>query len=82
MVTQNPILPERMTVMANDKLLDAICPSPEEWKAMEREEFQERVGKCLGYLLERDQTRITVSSVFAVIGGLIGGALASLGLKG
>ena len=70
--------------MSNGGLLNALCPSPEEWAAMETKEFQERVGKCLGYLLYRDQQRLVVSSISSFIGGLVGGAvtmLAYLGFK-
>ena len=69
----------------NGDLLKALCPSPAEWKAMPTDEFQERVGKCLGYLLNRDQQRIVASSFSSFVGGIIGGAaafLSFLGLKG
>lgn len=77
--------------MANGELLKALCPSPDEWRDMETKDFQERVGKCLGYLLERDQVRTEVkpntkvNAGAAFVGGIIGGAstvLGYLGLKG
>jgi len=71
--------------MANGELLKALCPSPEEWKDMEQTEFQEHAGKCLGYLLKRDQYRLMVSSAASFIGGIVGGigtVLTYIGLKG
>jgi prolipoprotein diacylglyceryltransferase len=68
--------------MANGDLLKALCPSPEEWKLMEQKEFQEHAGKCLGYLLHRDQQRKMIDSGASFIGGIIGGAIALLGYLG
>jgi hypothetical protein len=70
--------------MSKNDLLSALCPSPNEWKDMDSKEFQECVGKILGYLLERDQKGMVINTISAFVGGLIGGTvtvLTYLGLR-
>jgi len=72
-------------IVANGDLLNALCPTPEKWKDMKREDFQETVGHCIYYLLQRDQKRIVVNSIASFVGGIIGGITTMggwLGFKG
>jgi hypothetical protein len=68
--------------MSSDELIDVLCPSPDEWKKMEAHEFQFRVGKCLHYLLGRDRYRLYIASLSSFVGGVIGGIVAYVGMRG
>ena len=49
------------------------------------QEFHERVGRILGYLLERDQAKGVMHSTSSFLGGVLGGFLAfltSIGVRG
>jgi len=67
--------------MANGDLLSTLCPKPEEWRNMEQGLFQEKVGDMFGYLLRRDQKRTITNSISSFVGGIIGGILATCGIK-
>ena len=71
--------------MSNDELIKNLCPTPEEWRVMGVPEFHERVGRILGYLLERDQAKGVMHSTSSFLGGVLGGFLAfltSIGVRG
>jgi len=68
--------------MGKGELLDVLIPSPEEWAAMEQGEFQEKMGKCMAHLLRKEQGRTAIDTLSSFFGGVIGGFLALLGMKG
>jgi len=71
--------------MSRDELIKNLCPTPEEWRVMGVQEFHERVGRILGYLLERDQAKGVMRSTSSFLGGVLGGFLAfltSIGVRG
>ena len=68
--------------MGKDELLDVLIPSPEEWAAMEQGEFQEKMGKCMAHLLRKEQGGRAIGTLSSFFGGVIGGFLALLGVKG
>ena len=71
--------------MSRDELIKNLCPTPDQWRAMEVQEFHERVGLILGYLLERDQAKGVMHSTSSFLGGILGGFLAfltSIGVRG